>query len=110
VPCVSRTGYVVPGVGGGWQAPDTNERTEGNLMVTVEKVTLDGGELVCVCGNTPRSSGWEPVVLREVGAIRELIVVEPDDERWDGLLYGCLECGRVVDQNTLVVVAGGDRA
>lgn len=74
-------------------------------MVTVEKVTLEGGELVCVCGNTPYSSGWEPVVVREVGAILEVIVVEPDDRRWSGLLYGCAECGRVVDQNSFMVVA-----
>jgi len=75
-------------------------------MVTVEKVTLDGGELVCVCGNTPRSSGWEPVVVRDRGEFLQVTVVEPDDRRWGGLLYGCLECGRVVDQKSLVVVSG----
>ena len=69
--------------------------------VVVEKVSkfpgVDG-ELICVCGNTPYSHGFEPCT-------RDGTVVEPTIEGpWDGRLYVCGKCHRIVDQESLDVV------
>lgn len=53
----------------------------------------------CLCGNVDISDGFypcDPVTGAQV---------EPDIEgdAWDGVHYVCARCGRIIDQNTLVV-------
>jgi len=68
---------------------------------TVEKITLEAGsqEWVCLCGNTAADHGFYPCDSKG----RE---IEPDD-RWDGKLYVCARCNRIIDQETLEVVGEG---
>lgn len=54
----------------------------------------------CPCGNIPESSGF-------VTCTREGMPVEPlAGGDWDGIHNRCMECGRVIDQHTLLVVRG----
>jgi hypothetical protein len=64
-----------------------------------EACEVVNGELICVCGNTASTGGWDTV-----DATGE--VVEPiAGGDWDGL-YGCRDCGRVV----LLADPGADEA
>ena len=70
-----------------------------------EFLTLEDGvedAWVCPCGNTACSDGFYPAVA--VGDTFE--TVTPDvDGTWKGVLYQCGRCARVVNQDTLEVVA-----
>lgn len=81
----------------------TNSTPWGNYLVQIsqlQKVELEvPGELdtvVCVCKNTPYESGFYP--CNELGE-----GMEPD-ETWNGELYCCAECGKIINQRTLQVV------
>ena len=52
---------------------------------------------VCICGNEPHLDGFY--------AYADGHEVEPTPEDWDGVHYFCASCFRVIDQNTLAVVA-----
>lgn len=68
-----------------------------NMQATAERITDDGsGEWVCICGNDPGLSGFFTYTNGKA--------VEPDDA-WDGTHYYCADCLRVIDMNTLMVVA-----
>jgi hypothetical protein len=69
------------------------------LLAVPEKIARDGdGDwLVCLCGNDPSQSGFEP-------CLPDGTPVEPvTGGRWTGNLYVCSDCGRIVDQDTLHV-------
>jgi 2'-5' RNA ligase len=76
---------------------------QGDLFyntAAVERITKnapDGSDWVCVCGNTPYSDGFNS--CDENGH-----EVEPVEDLWDGKLYVCNSCGRIIDQKTLRVV------
>lgn len=74
-------------------------RLADHLTGGPEKVTMDQGALICVpeCGNDPTMSGFDPCL--EDGTPVEPTVEGP----WKGRLYVCLDCGRIIDQYTLVV-------
>jgi len=78
------------------------------METTHEKIRLEspdpdyGDSWICLCDNTPDRSGFLPcdVYGRQV---------EPTLEGpWGGKLYVCLECGRIIDQDTLVVEGKAD--
>lgn len=50
----------------------------------------------CVCGNQPHDAGFYP--CDEKGN-----EVEPDED-WNGQLYVCDQCHRIINQDTLEVV------
>ena len=67
------------------------------LVGPIERGRVVDGELVCVCGNHPGLSGFH--------SYHEGELVSPDvNGVWEGRLYCCLECLRVLDQDTGVVV------
>lgn len=62
-----------------------------------ERITKDGDFLVCVCSNRGDSGSFEP-------CMPDGTVVEPAVEGpWQGELYLCETCGRIVNQHTLEV-------
>ena len=62
-----------------------------------EKITRDDDWLHCLCGNTPDQSGFS-------ACSPDGTEVEPvGPPVWDGLLYVCLDCGRIINQETLEV-------
>ena len=67
-------------------------------LTVPEYITMAGGEeLVCLCGNYPASSGFE-------SCLPDGTPVEPlASGPWDGRLYRCGKCGRIIDQVTLEV-------
>lgn len=52
---------------------------------------------ICICGNTPESDGFYP--CNTDGNEMEPTI----GSDWDGL-YVCLNCGRIIRQNTLEVI------
>lgn len=58
----------------------------------------DDGAWVCLCNNKPADEGFYPVN-------RQFIVVDPVAELWDSTNYVCCRCGRVINMDTLEVVA-----
>lgn len=53
---------------------------------------------VCICGNMPHKDGFYP-------CDKQGNELEPTiDSPWDGKLYVCDQCGRIVNQDTLEVV------
>ena len=52
---------------------------------------------ICICGNTTSSGGFGPVDESNH-------IVEPAEETWRTGHYICVECGRVIDPDTLAVV------
>lgn len=64
-----------------------------------ERITRDDGDwLHCLCGNTPDMGGFD-------SCLTDGTPVEPlADGPWEGRLYVCMNCGRIVDQYTLEVV------
>jgi hypothetical protein len=62
-----------------------------------EHISLDeAGEWQCLCGNTPAKEGFYPIDE----ANRQ---VQPNGDAWTTDQYYCDRCGRVIDQETLVV-------
>jgi hypothetical protein len=51
----------------------------------------------CVCGNTPVAQGFFP--CDKIGNL-----VEPTPEEWPAPLYVCDACGRIINQDTLLVL------
>lgn len=68
-------------------------------MKTNESITVtnDGEHWVCVCGNSTMSSGFDT-------CDKNGTYIEPIDSIWNGL-YACLNCGRVIDQDTSKVIS-----
>ena len=54
----------------------------------------------CICNNSPDLDGFTP-------CLADGTPTEPSGD-WDGKLYVCLRCGRVINQETLVVSAHAD--
>lgn len=52
---------------------------------------------VCLCGNEPSENGFYP--CNELG-----VEVEPTEKDWNGKLYVCNQCGRIINQHTLEVI------
>lgn len=76
--------------------------TRHNEVKVIEKATKSGGDLVCLCGNDPVGSGFYPCLYGGK-------IVEPTiDGPWEGKLYACGDCGRIIDQYTLEVVGKRD--
>lgn len=64
---------------------------------SVEAATVGWGELVCVCENDPGMSGFHAYYNGDL--------VSPDfGGDWGGSLYCCLDCLRVIDQYSGIVV------
>ena len=62
-----------------------------------ENVVKSYGELICRCGNNPSDTGFQP-------CLADGEVVEPTVEGpWEGRLYVCGDCGRIIDQETCLV-------
>lgn len=61
----------------------------------VEKIPqMDGDWAVCLCGNEPHMDGFYP-------CLPDGTEVEPDaDGPWDGKLYRCAKCERIINQYT----------
>lgn len=53
---------------------------------------------VCLCGNMPSENGFYPCDT-------EGNEVDPAPGEWDGELYVCNQCKRIINQETLEVVA-----
>ena len=53
---------------------------------------------ICLCGNTPVKEGFFPCDSNGNQ-------VEPTPEDWTGIYYVCDNCGRIIDQRNLRVVA-----
>jgi hypothetical protein len=71
----------------------------GSLLPGLERISRDGDWLRCLCQNTPDQAGFGP-------CLPDGTEVEPvDGGGWDGVLYLCYDCGRIVDQFTLEVTA-----
>lgn len=96
--------------------PNEAHRGEGedyyishNCSLCPERASKAGYELVCVCGNEPAYDGFE-------SCLEDGTVVEPTggggSRAWKGKLYLCLKCGRIVDQDSLLITGksrlGGD--
>jgi hypothetical protein len=66
-----------------------------------ETITIEPGyrdAWVCICGNHPADDGFKE-------CLEDGTCVEPTPASgWDGL-YLCRTCGRVIDQDTLHVIA-----
>lgn len=61
-------------------------------------VPSDPQSWICICGNQPENSGFFPCLLSGDE-------VEPDkDGPWDGVHYRCFGCGRIIDQESRLVV------
>lgn len=52
---------------------------------------------ICICGNVPSSDGFYSCDTKGNE-------VEPTEKDWKTNWYVCLRCGRIIDQDTLVVV------
>jgi hypothetical protein len=62
-----------------------------------ENVVKSYGDLICRCGNNPSDTGFQP-------CLPDGTVVEPTAEGpWEGKLYVCGDCGRIIDQETCLV-------
>jgi len=69
-------------------------------MQKLETIMLEGGDRdawVCICGNTPASAGFYPCDLNGNP-------VEPTEKDWTMHLYVCDDCGRIIDQDTLIII------
>lgn len=62
-----------------------------------EHATMEGDALICPCGNEPAMSGFAPCL--EDGTEVEAVIDGP----WQGKLYICLDCGRIINAGTLEV-------
>ena len=71
--------------------------------VVIEKILSDGSDwLHCLCNNNPSMDGF-------ASCLADGTPVEPTVEgQWEGKLYVCLRCGRVIDQTTLTVTMHAD--
>jgi hypothetical protein len=70
--------------------------------ITNDADTEDGMWLHCLCGNTPDMDGFCPCVAD--GTIVSPRLGSP----WEGALYACAKCGRIIDQDTLNVTGRRD--
>lgn len=61
------------------------------------RINDETGWWMCACGNEPELEGFYP-------CNSEGEIVEPTPELWNGLLYVCDKCGRIINQDTLEVV------
>ena len=67
-----------------------------------EKIFMSGGDLICLCGNYPAGDGFYP-------CLADGTEVEPVSEGpWEGRLYCCAQCGRIIDQDTCLVTGRVD--
>lgn len=67
-----------------------------------EKITLEDGQedcWICICGNTSHRAGF--YTCSKTGHL----VGEFNDKKWRGIYYKCDDCGRIIDCNTLIVMA-----
>jgi hypothetical protein len=63
-----------------------------------EKIRIEDGEFTCPCGNVSYSDGFYP--CDEVGK-----EVEPDaGGDWDEIRIVCRRCGRIIDQDSCMVL------
>jgi len=63
-----------------------------------EKIEGDTDWFKCRCGNEPHSDGFFPCDYD--GRIIPPLI----DGKWEGHLYVCIRCGRIIEQYTLDVV------
>ena len=78
---------------------DARLRAELDARFTVPEHAAkdDSGDwLECPCGNTPLYDGFYSCTTAGT-------VVEPEPEVWDGLLFVCPSCGRIINDDTLAV-------
>jgi hypothetical protein len=63
-----------------------------------EKINREGDWLICLCGNRPDMGGF-------ASCLADGTEIEPEGGPggWDGKLYVCLNCGRIINQDTLEV-------
>lgn len=52
--------------------------------------------MVCLCGNEPDKEGFYPCNVNGE-------MVEPTEESWNGDLYACDGCGRIIGRSSLQV-------
>lgn len=57
----------------------------------------DDDAWVCQCGNTPHTDGFFP-------CDRNGNEVEPVEGKWEGALYVCARCDRIIQYDTLEIV------
>ena len=71
-------------------------------MINKEMIVVsnDGDNWVCPCGNHTMSSGFDT-------CDKDGVYIEPLDGVWTGL-YACLQCGRIIDQDTHEVFSTTD--
>lgn len=69
-------------------------------MAKIKRERGDRDAWICACGNVPSGDGFYPCNA----AGNE---VEPVEGAWDGVLYVCNGCGRIIDQNTLEIIGRG---
>jgi hypothetical protein len=60
-------------------------------------IANNSGDWVCICGNQPSSNGFYPCT--DAGQ-----QVDPTPQAWNGRVYVCDRCSRIIDQRTLNVV------
>ena len=75
-------------------------------MNIVERITFQDGSRdawACICGNTPSDDGFS--TCNDAGEDCEPVI----GGEWDEL-YRCDNCGRIIDQRTLVIVGRVDLA
>jgi hypothetical protein len=91
--------WLCPDKACGWNNLEDDPVCVGCGKARRERITKDDGEwLHCLCGNTPDMGGFD-------SCLTDGTPVEPlADGPWEGRLYVCLNCGRIVDQYTLEVV------
>lgn len=75
--------------------------TTGRAVEYITEDPHDSAEWTCVCGNTTFSVGFSPCDAQGVP-------VEPTPEAWTTNAYVCMDCGRIIDQDTCQVVGCGD--
>ncbi len=60
--------------------------------------TSNSDDWICICGKDPSDYGFD--TCDKAGKVIEPVV----GGIWDGKLYVCNECGRIIDQDTCEVV------
>ena len=70
-------------------------RSKNNMKEEILKKSEYGEFISCICGNDAMDSGFYPC-----DSLGNEVV--PDD-KWNGKLYVCFSCGRIVDQFTGIV-------
>ena len=67
-------------------------------QTTTEKVKINDGLIICICGNEPYINGFYPCL--DNGLVVEPII----GGEWNEKLYYCEQCHRIIDDTTGDVV------